>query len=62
MTIKRSTSPTRRTQAASKNKVGVLLAKQDDRSNCLTDIANENDSDAAECAAADLFREFPPTP
>jgi hypothetical protein len=39
-----------------------LLAKQDDRSNCLTDIANENDSDAAECASADLFREFPPAP
>jgi|688.fasta_scaffold120697_2 hypothetical protein len=34
----------------------------DDRSNYLTDIANENDDDAAECAAADLFREFPPTP
>jgi hypothetical protein len=38
------------------------LDTRDERASQLTDIANENDSDAAECAAADLFREFPPTP
>jgi hypothetical protein len=34
----------------------------DERSSQLADITNENDDDAAECAAPDLFREFPPTP
>ena len=49
-------------------KVRAWLSEKDDyvpsceRSCQLTDIANENDSDNAECAAADLFREFPPTP
>lgn len=37
------------------------LDARDERASQLTDIANENDNDA-ECAAADLFREFPPTP
>jgi hypothetical protein len=36
--------------------------QSDERASQLTDLANENDVDAAECAAADLFREFPPTP
>jgi hypothetical protein len=31
----------------------------DERAIQLADIVYENDSDAAECAAADLFREFP---
>lgn len=34
----------------------------DERSRQLADIANENDDDAAECAAADLSREFPGSP
>jgi hypothetical protein len=38
------------------------LDHSDERACQLTDIANENDSDAAECASADLFREFPPAP
>jgi hypothetical protein len=31
----------------------------DERARQLTDIAHENDDDAAECATADLSREFP---
>jgi hypothetical protein len=38
------------------------LEQSDERARQLTDITNENDDDAAECAAADLFREFQPTP
>jgi hypothetical protein len=34
----------------------------DERARQLADIANENDDDAAECAAADLSREFPGSP
>lgn len=44
------------------SRVMAWLDTRDERASQLTDIANENDSDAAECAAADLFREFPPTP
>ncbi len=44
------------------SRVMAWLDTRDERASQLTDIANENDDDAAECAAADLFREFPPTP
>lgn len=39
-----------------------IIREDDDRSSQLRDIASSDESDAAECAAADLFREFPPTP
>jgi hypothetical protein len=48
-------------------KVRAWLSEKDDyvpsceRGCQLADIANENDNDAAECAVADLFREFQPT-
>jgi hypothetical protein len=44
------------------SRVMAWLDTRDERASQLTDIANENDDDAAECAAADLFREFPQTP
>jgi hypothetical protein len=34
----------------------------DERARQLADLANHNDGDAAECAAADLSREFPGSP
>jgi phage terminase Nu1 subunit (DNA packaging protein) len=34
-------------------------ASADDRASQLADIAADNDGDAAECAAADMAREFP---
>ena len=34
----------------------------DERARQLSDIANENEDNAAECAAADLAREFHPLP
>jgi hypothetical protein len=34
----------------------------DERTSQLTDITATGDADNSECAAADLFREFPPTP
>jgi hypothetical protein len=62
MTLKRSTGPRptgrlRRNPAAS-----VIPTAEVDRSRQLADIAASGDEDAAECAAADLFREFPPSP
>ncbi len=41
---------------------GYARAKVDERANQLADIAATGDEDNAECAAADLFREFPPAP
>ena len=37
-------------------------ARSDERARQLADLANENDADAGECAAADLSREFPGSP
>lgn len=39
---------------------GYAGTKVDERANQLADIAATGDEDNAECAAADLFREFPP--
>ena len=36
------------------------LSHTDERANQLADIAATGDEDNAECAAADLFREYPP--
>ena len=41
---------------------GYAGTKVDERANQLADIAATGDEDNAECAAADLFREFPPLP
>lgn len=41
---------------------GYARAKVDERANQLADIAATGDDDNAECAAADLFREFHPLP
>lgn len=38
------------------------LGNSDERACQLADIAATGDNDNAECAAADLFREFPPAP
>ena len=38
---------------------GRPTASGDDRASQLADVASHNDQDAAECAAADLAREFP---
>jgi hypothetical protein len=58
MAIKRSIIQKRKSQFTENHQV----SEQDERARQFTDITNENDDDAAECAAADLFREFPPTP
>lgn len=39
-----------------------LKASDDERAAMLADLLVHNGEDAAECAAADLFREFTPTP
>jgi len=39
---------------------GYAHTQVDERANQLTDVAATGDEDNAECAAADLFREFPP--
>jgi hypothetical protein len=41
---------------------GYARAKVDERANQLADIAATGDEDNAECATADLFREFLPLP
>lgn len=41
---------------------GYARAIVDERANQLADIAATGDDDNAECAAADLFREFHPLP
>ena len=38
------------------------LQAEDERARQLADLASENEGDAAECAAADLSREFPGSP
>jgi hypothetical protein len=38
------------------------LDSRDERASQLADITATGDDDNAECAAADLFREFPPAP
>lgn len=38
------------------------LSHPDERANQLADIATTGDDDNVKCAAADLFREFPPGP
>jgi hypothetical protein len=42
------------------SRVMTWLECRDKRSSQLADIAATGDDDNAECAAADLFREFPP--
>jgi hypothetical protein len=39
-----------------------LKPSDDERAAMLSDLAEHNGEDAAECAAADHFREFPPSP
>jgi excisionase family DNA binding protein len=43
-------------------RVMTWLDSRDERSRQLADIAATGDDDNASCAAADLFREFPPAP
>jgi hypothetical protein len=43
-------------------RVMAWVDSRDERSRQLTDIAATGDEDNSQCAAADLFREFPPTP
>jgi excisionase family DNA binding protein len=43
-------------------RVMTWLDSRDERSRQLADIATTGDDDNASCAAADLFREFPPAP
>lgn len=62
MTLKRSTGP-RPTRRLRRNTATSAIPTADaDRSRQLADIAATGDEDNAECAAADLFREFPPCP
>ena len=44
------------------SRVMAWLDSRDERARQLADIAASGDEDKAECAAADLFREFPPAP
>ncbi len=44
------------------SRVMVWLDSRDERARQLADIAATGNDDNAECAAADLFREFPPAP
>lgn len=43
-------------------RVMVWLDSRDERARQLANIAATGNDDNAECAAADLFREFPPAP
>jgi hypothetical protein len=43
-------------------KVPAKTAHESERAAALADLEAHNGDDAAECAAADLFREFPPIP
>jgi hypothetical protein len=53
---------TQRGRNTPQRKPGYAHTKVDERANQLADIAATGDEDNAECAAADLFREFPPLP
>ena len=44
------------------SRVMAWLDSRDERARQLADIAATGDEDNADCAAADLFREFPPAP
>jgi hypothetical protein len=56
-----ATRRNRRPVANTRHLIHYGCLRSDERARQLADIANEND-DAAECAAADLSREFPGSP
>ena len=62
MTLKRSSRPRKSGPCRSKSATFATPTPDADRSRQLADIAATGDDDNAECAVADHFREFPPSP
>jgi hypothetical protein len=62
MTLKRSTGPRPTGRLRRNSATSVIPTADADRSRQLADIAASGDDDNAECAVADHFREFPPSP
>ena len=62
MTLKRSNRPSKSGPCRSKSATLAIPTPDADRARQLADITASGDDDNAECAAADLFREYPPSP
>jgi hypothetical protein len=54
-----ATRRNRRPVANTRHLTHYECLRSDERARQLADLASENEGDAAECAAADLSREFP---
>ena len=62
MTLKRSSNQKHSGRIRRNSATSAIPTPDADRASQLADIAATGDDDNAECAAADLFREFPPSP
>jgi hypothetical protein len=62
MTLKRSSSQPNSGRLRRNSATSAIQTPDADRASQLADIAASGNDDNSECAAADLFHEFPPLP